>query len=285
MASKEKEVDTTAATSEQFVAPVKQVPFTFHFKRVSEKKKPEEFKILMQAAEQFAHVGVTIEEVKNEATGEITDRVLKRNSEAYTLPVPDYEQLLSSVCLDEEGNLNVLGVTVKEFAALQRGAEAQVEQMGRALVDGTAAQDEEGNYILVDGKYQLEGFGVPSPEICSFALAAAIERRTGSGGAGKLTVPTDIRDAATASLCEYLATVGVPAQGIEMYGKLAKAYYSRNVTATLTPEAIKLTATRIANWFGQLDEDEQGTFSLFHQRLQDKAKEAAEPKVVELGIL
>lgn len=285
MATKEKEVDTTAATAEQFVAPVKQVPFTFHFKRVSEKKKPEEFKILMQAAEQFAHVGVTIEEVKNEATGEITDRVLKRNSEAYTLPVPDYEQLLSSVCLDEEGNLNVRGVTVKEFAALQRGAEAQVEQMGRALVDGTAAQDEEGNYILVDGKYQLEGFGVPSPEICSFALAAAIERRTGSGGAGKLTVPTDIRDAATASLCEYLATVGVPAQGIEMYGKLAKAYYSRNVTATLTPEAIKLTATRIANWFGQLDEDEQGTFSLFHQRLQDKAKEAAEPKVVELGIL
>ncbi|UNI71212.1 hypothetical protein P5_0035 [Aeromonas phage P5] len=273
------------ATVEQFVAPVKQVPFTFHFKRVSEKKKPEEFKILVQAAEQFAHVGVTIEEVKNEATGEVTDRVLKRNSETYTLPVPDYEQLLSSVCLDEEGNLNVLGVTIKEFAALQRGAEAQVEQMGRALVDGTAAQDEEGSYILVDGKYQLEGFGVPSPEICSFALAAAIERRTGSGGAGKLTVPTDIRDAATASLCEYLATVGVPAQGIEMYGKLAKAYYSRNVTATLTPEAIKLTASRISNWFGQLDEDEQGTFSLFHQRLQDKAKEAAEPKVVELGIL
>ncbi len=274
-----------AEGSEQFVAPIKQVPFTFHFKRVSEKKKPEEFKLLLQAADQFAHVGVTIEEVKNEATGEITDRVLKRNSETYTLPVPDYEQLLSSVCLDEEGNLTVQGVTIKEFAALQRGAEAQVEAMGRSIVDGTAAQDEEGAYILKDGKFELEGFGVPSPEICSFALAAAIERRTGGGGAGKQTVPADIRDAATASLCEYLESVGVPAQGVEMYAKLAKAYYSRNVTASLTPEAIKLTASRIAAWFAQLDESEQATYSLFNQRLQEKAKEAAEPKVVEMGIL
>ncbi len=161
---------------------------------------------------------------------------------------------------------------------------------GLALVfqeqaDGMAAQDEEGAYILKDGKFELEGFGVPSPEICSFALAAAIERRTGGGGAGKQTVPADIRDAATASLCEYLESVGVPAQGVEMYAKLAKAYYSRNVTASLTPEAIKLTASRIAAWFAQLDESEQATYSLFNQRLQEKAKEAAEPKVVEMGIL
>ena len=59
------------AIVERFVAPSKVVPFTYHFKRVSENKKPDEFKLLVQAAAEFAHVGVTVEEVKNEATGEI----------------------------------------------------------------------------------------------------------------------------------------------------------------------------------------------------------------------
>ena len=161
-----------------------------------------------------------------------------------------------------------------------------VEAMGRSIVDGTAAQDEEGNYIVKDGLFVLEGFGVPSAENCSFALAAAIERVRGTGGAGgKVTIPADLRDAAVASLCEFLAGVGVPAAGLEMYSKLAKSYYSRNVTASLTPEAIKLTAARIDTWFNQLDEDDKVRFSLVQQRWQDKAKEAAEPKTVELGIL
>lgn len=275
-----------AEAVEQFVAPTKTVTFNYHFKRVSENKKPDEFKLLVQAADEFSHVKVTIEEIKNEQSGEITDRVLKRDSEAYQLMVPDYEALLSSVCLSETGELTVAGVTVKEFAALQRGVEAQVEAMGRSIVDGTAAQDEDGNYIQKDGKFVLEGFGVPSAETCSFALAAAIERVRGTGGAGgKITISADLRDAAVASLCEYLAEVGVPAAGLELYTKLAKSYYSRNVTAALTPEAVKMTADRITAWFGKLDEDDQARFSIVNQRWQDKAKEAAAPKTVEMGIL
>ena len=275
-----------SAIVERFVAPSKVVPFTYHFKRVSENKKPDEFRLLEQAAKEFAHVGVTIEEVKNESTGEVIDRVLKRNSETYNLSVPDYEAFLSSVCLDEEGELTVDGVTIKEFAAVQKGVQDAVEAMGRSIVDGTAAQDEEGNYITKDGLFVLEGFGVPSAENCSFSLAAAIERVRGTGGAGgKVTIPADLRDAAVASLCEFLAGVGVPPAGLEMYSKLAKSYYSRNVTASLTPEAIKLTAARIDTWFNQLDEDDKVRFSLVQQRWQDKAKEAAEPKTVEMGIL
>lgn len=274
------------AIVERFVAPSKVVPFTYHFKRVSENKKPDEFKLLVQAASEFGHVGVTIEEVKNEATGEILDRVLKRDSETYQLSVPDYEAFLSSVCLDEEGQLTVDGVTIKEFAAVQKGVHDAVEALGRSIVDGTAAQDEEGNYIVKDGAFVLEGFGVPSAEICSFAIAAAIERVRGTGGAGgKVTIPAELRDTAVASLCEFLASVGVPPQGLEMYSKLAKSYYSRNVTAALTPEAIKLTADRINTWYNQLDEDDKLRFSLVQQRWQDKAKEAAEPKTVEMGIL
>ena len=284
MAKETAQVETAAV--EKFVAPVKVVPLTYHFKRVSENKKPDEFKLLVQASEQFAHVGVDIEEVKNEQTGEVVDRVLKRKSEVYQISMPDYEAYLSAVSLDEEGNLIVDGVTVKEFAAVQLGVQATVEALGRSIVDGTAAQDEDGNYIIIDGKYQLEGFGIPSAENCSFAIAAAIERTRGTGGAGgKLTISAELRDAAVASLCEYLGSVGVPAQGLELYSKLAKSYYSRNVTAALTPEAIKVTADRITAWFGKLDEEEQARFSLVYQRLQDKAKEAAAPKTVEMGIL
>ena len=275
-----------SAIVERFAAPTKVVPFTYHFKRVSENKKPDEFKLLVQAAEQFTHVGVTIEEVKNEASGEVLDRVLKRNSETYNLSVPDYEAFLSAVALDDEGNLIVDGVTIKEFAAVQKGVQDAVEAMGRSIVDGTAAQDEEGNYIVKDGAFVLEGFGIPSAENCSFALAAAIERVRGTGGAGgKVTIPTELRDTAVASLCEFLASVGVPAAGLEMYSKLAKSYYSRNVTASLTPEAIKITVARIESWYAQLDEDDKLRFSLVSQRWQDKAKEAAEPKTVEMGIL
>lgn len=129
-----------AVAVERFVAPFKVVPFTYHFKRVSENKKPDEFRLLEQAAKEFAHVGVTIEEVKNESTGEVIDRVLKRNSETYNLSVPDYEAFLSSVCLDEEGELTVDGVTIKEFAAVQKGVQDAVEAMGRSIVDGTAAR-------------------------------------------------------------------------------------------------------------------------------------------------
>ena len=281
-----KQAEAQVESVERFAAPTKVVPFTYHFKRVSENKKPDEFKLLVQAAEQFAHVGVTIEEVKNEASGEVLDRVLKRNSETYNLSVPDYEAFLSAVALDDEGNLIVDGVTIKEFAAVQKGVQDAVEAMGRSIVDGTAAQDEEGNYIVKDGAFVLEGFGIPSAENCSFALAAAIERVRGTGGAGgKVTIPTDLRDAAVASLCEFLASVGVPAAGLEMYSKLAKSYYSRNVTASLTPEAIKITVARIESWYAQLDEDDKLRFSLVSQRWQDKAKEAAEPKTVEMGIL
>lgn len=273
--------------SEQtFAMPTKSLPMTFHFKKIVESKKPDEFAIMLQAAQDFPHVAVEIVETKD-AAGNVVDRTAKRVSETHTVLVPNFEELLAGVCFDEDGNLAVEGVTAKEFKRLQEDVEGTVFAYAKTLVDGTAAQDEEGSAIkLADGRYSLEGFKVPSAENCSYAIIAAIEKvRAASGAGGKVTIPTAVRDAAIASLLEFLAAQGVPENGQALYGKLAKSYYSRNVAASLQPEAIELTAKRIAAWFADLDEDDKETYGLFHARVQAKAQEILKPEEIDMAIL
>lgn len=272
-------------SAEQFAMPVKTVPFTFNFKKVSKAKKADEFAMLVQAAEQFPHVKVEHGEVKNEA-GEVTDTFVKRVSETYAVVVPNFEELLQSITLDEEGNLQMVGVTLKEFKKLQEDVESSVFSFAKGLIDGSAAKDEDDNFLLVDGKFKLEGFAIPTAENCSYAILAAIERVRGGAGAGRGdTIPTEIRDAALASLQDYLAAVGVPDAGQQLYAKIAKTYFSRNVAAQLQPEAIERIAQRIAAWYEQLDEDDKATFAAYHARVQSKAQDLLKPQEVDMGIL
>ncbi len=279
---------SNAALSEEtevFVMPTKAVTNTYHFKKILQSKNPDGFAILTQAAEQYAHVSVEVTPIVREGSEEVVDYAIKRVSENHTLIVPDFQALLSSLGLDEEGNCVIEGTSAKEFAKVQESIEAQVEAFGRTLVDGSAETNEDGDFLKdAAGKFILSGFIVPTGENCTFAIVAAVEKARGGLG-GKDTISKEVRDAAVVSLMEYLATVGVPAAGQELYGKLAKSYYSRNVAAALQVEAIKRTAERIGAWFAALDEDDKITFALFHSRLQAKALDVSTPKDIEMGIL
>lgn len=281
----ETNVVDTSAEVEQYVMPTKSVTNVYHFKKVLQSKNPDQFALLQQASEQFGHVKVELTPIKREGTEEIVDYAIKRVSESHVLMVPDFASLLGSLGLDEEGNCIIEGTSAKEFAKVQESVESQVESYGRTLVDGSAETNEDGDFIKDGaGKFILTGFTVPTTENCSFAIVAAIEKaRAGAGG--KDTISADVRDAGVVSLLEYLGTVGVPENGQELYGKLAKSYYSRNVAAALQVEAIQRTATRIQAWYDQLDEDDKLKFGPFHTRLQAKAKDVSTPKEIEMGIL
>lgn len=277
--------DTIAEAADQFVMPTKSVALVYHFKKISKAKKPDEFAILEQAAAAYPHVTVELAEVKKEGTEEVTDVTIKRVSETHNVLVPDYAALLASIGLDDEGNCIIQGTTAKEFSKVQEAVESYVETYGRSLVDGSAEQNDEGEYIKrEDGSYILTGFSPLTVENCTFAIVAAIEKaRAGAGG--KDTISAELRDAGALSICEYLTSVGVPAAGLELYGKLVKSYYSRNVAAALQVDAIKRTAERLAAWYAQLDEDDKLKFGPFHTRLQAKALDVTTPKTVEMGIL
>lgn len=271
--------------TERYAMPTKAVPMTFHFKKVLKSKKPVEFELMQAAAAKFPHIQVEVTEIRKDGETEVSDVAIKRVSETHTLLVPDFAALLMAVSSDDEGNLNVDGVTAKEFTKVQEDVERSVFDFAKGMLDGTYATNDDGDPIRVDGEMVLEGFKVPTPENCSYSILAAIEKAVRAAGGRADSIPAELRDEAVASLLEWLTTSGVPEQGRVLYGKLAKSYYSRNVAASLQAEAIERTSQRCQAWYDQLDEDDKIKFVAFHTRLQARAQDILKPQDVDLGIL
>ena len=241
-----------------------------HFKNLVVGKDDAKIADLKDVAAAREHVKFT-EGTNVSTTDNSEQQCVKRDSESYTLMIPNLESLLGDL-ID-----GIDGLALAEVKRVQELVAKHVDDYARKLTDGLVARDENGNVT------EITGFQVVTDEIASFALAAA-EAFGRAKGAGKQTVPKEVRDAGVASFAEFLAESGVPEKGVQVMTAGAKSYFSPTTIAQLPPEALEKIRGRIDAWFDACEEADKQAYGLLHSRWVEKLNKALSPDELDMDI-
>ena len=258
------------SNEEAFVMPTIAHKIVLHFKNLVVGRDDDKIADLKHVADSVEHVKYS--ETVNKSVKDGTDQnCVKRDSEEYTVMIPNFESLLSDMV---EG---IEGLTLIEVKRVQELVAKHADDYARKLVDGAVVRDEDGN---ITG---IEGFALVTDEVASFALAAAESFGRKAGGS-KQTVPVAVRDAGIEAFRNFLAENEVPEKGIQLMVAAAKSYFSPTTIAQLPPEALEKIKGRIEAWYADAEEEQQLEFGLLYNRWVDKLAKALKPEELDIDI-
>ena len=258
---------------ETFAMPTVAHQIVLHFKNLVVGKDDKKIDELKFVAGQVSHVKYTVG--KNTATSGANAGVeqdcIKRDSETYTLMIPDFGALLADALEDVEG------LDKKEAARVQELVAKHVSDYSRSLADGAVEYNDDGEMVGVTG------FATVTNENASFLLAA-LESFGRTKGAASATVPTAVRDAACESIRVFLQGEGVGEKGVGVIVAATKSYFSPTTVAQLNADALTKIQGRIKSWYEAAGADEKEAYGLFYNRQLEKITKALNPEELEVDI-
>ena len=166
---------------------------------------------------------------------------------------------------------------LKEVTRVQELVAKHISDYSRSLVDGQVEELEDGSLGAVTGYQQVTN------ENASFLLAS-LESFGRAKSAAAATVPAAVRDAAVASLRDFLSANGLGDKGIQIICAATKSYFSPTTVAQLNSEALAKIQGRIESWYNSLADEERQAYGLFFNRQNEKINKALNPEELEVDI-